>query len=343
MVHSLHHIEVVGHGVAAAACALLGRQQGFAVDFDRAVEPPGRIVSIPRATINFIEELTGIPITHSLPSCTVSTRRVAWESHDVSSTPFDALVLDAAALARKMASRVPAQPREVRGDATAHWTIVAQGRLSSASRITAGRRQAVGGWIAGLPGFVNTEIVIACTPKTWIFAAPHPAGGIALAAVYPPLCTTADVGDILREAVDFLYPGSGACVECSAAAGIPAAPSFEPGCAVPGRIAAGEAAISFDPLRGDGVGHAVRGALLAHSVITAIASGAAEAPYLTYYAARLSRAFAEHVRTCAAHYARAWNTAIWNCDIESMSACAARLTPADQLDFRLEGRSLVLA
>lgn len=344
MADSSPRLDIVGSGIAAATCALLGAQQGFAVCFDSVGVPPERIVSVPRATVDLIEELTGVSIARTLPSRTVTTRRVAWESRDVSSMPIDALVFDAGALAREIGDHFLLHAGEAQHDhEPVHWTIVAQGRQPGAGRITAGERQAISGWIASLPGFDEAETVVACTPQAWVFAAPHPVAGIALTAVYPPWPGAIAVDHVLEEAIDFLWPGFGPRVERPTARGVLAAPSLEPGCAVPGRLAAGEAAIGFDPLRGDGVGNAVRGALLAQSVIAAIAGGADEASCLAHYSARLAHAFAEHVQTCSAHYSRAWNAAIWSGEVALMSACAARLTPSHPLGLRLEGRALVPA
>jgi hypothetical protein len=199
------------------------------------------------------------------------------------------------------------------------------------------------GWVASLPGFDEAATVVACTPQAWVFAAPHPVAGIALAAVYPPLRGAITASHVLEQSVDFLWPGLGSRVERTAARGVLAAPSLELGCAMPGRLAAGEAAISFDPLLGDGVGNAVRVALLAQSVISAISGGADESVCLAHYSARLERAFTEHLQTCSAHYASAWNAAIWSEEITSMSACAASRMPPRPLGFRLEGRALVPA
>lgn len=340
-------IEVVGHGIAAATSALLASQRGYEVSFESASNPSERIVSVPRGTVDLVQDLTGLSIARTVPSRWITARRVAWESRKFTSIPLEALVFDADALARAMADRFVSQEAKpvvaTESRAPTVWTVVAEGRTSGIARVTAGMRQAVGGWIPGLPGLDEATTLVACVPHAWIFATPHPVSGITLVAVHPATCNGTTPREILEDAVEFLWPGFGARLERHTGRSVLAAPSFAPDCASHGRIAAGEAAISFDPLRGDGVGNAVRGALLAQSVIAAIAGGTDERQCLAYYRSRLARAFAEHVQTCSAHYLRAWNAHVWCSEIALIAGGAAKTAAELTLGFRLEGRELVPA
>jgi len=340
-------IEIVGCGIAAATFALLASQRGYAVRFESGSNPSERIVSVPRDTVDLIQGLTGLSIAQTVPSRWVTARSVAWESREFSIMPFEAMVFDADALARAIAERFVSQEFEAitatENGPPSDWTVMAEGRNAGIARVTAGVRQAVGGWVAGLPGLDEETVVVACVPHAWIFAAPHPVSGITLGAFHLPARSEVAPCDILGDAVDFLWPGFGASVKRNSGRSVPTAPSFAPNCASHGRITAGEAAVSFDPLRGDGVGHAVRGALLAQSIIAAIASGADQGPCLAYYRSRLACAFVEHVQTCLAHYRRAWNAPVWNDEIVLMSECIAKTAVERPLGFRLEGRELVPA
>ena len=106
----------------------------------------------------------------------------------------------------------------------------------------------------------------------------------------------------------------------------------------------GDAALVLDPLRGDGVGFALRGALLAQAVLAAIARGDSRAVSTRHYAARLTQAFVSHLGGCAAHYRAARCAEIWRRDIAIMEARAAesvrRVRP---LALALHGRDLVPA
>ena len=74
-------------------------------------------------------------------------------------------------------------------------------------------------------------------------------------------------------------------------------------------IRIGEAAFTFDPLCGDGVGYAVRSALLAATVYVDLVRG--EPRGLEYYHARLTRTFRAHLQACSTCY-DGWQPVGWS-------------------------------
>lgn len=346
--HATMCLNVAGHGIAAASAALLSVEAGRATRFAAAVDPSERIVLVPRDTVELIAALTGLNIPDAIPSRWVTSRCLAWESPAWSRLPADALAFDAVALAQAMGARVVSHQGQrdwPQADAALPWMFAGGacqtlGACGVVDRVRAGTRQALGAWVPRLPGLDSATTVVACTPGAWLCATPHPASGVAVVVVHP--VTGAACGaDILRSAVDFLWPGYGAGIERVSERGVAAAPSHVPDCAAHGRIAIGEAAITFDPLRGDGVGHAVRGALLANSVIGAIADGESEQACLRYYRARLAHAFAVHVQTCRAYYLRAWNAHVWTDEIASMTYVLATDAATVPTAYRMQGQKLV--
>lgn len=338
-------IDIAGGGVAASVCALLAARAGHHVYAEPVIDLPERIVAVPRATVDLVEELTGIQVSRVLPSRWLGKRCVAWGEQHFSDIPHETLVFDAQALARTIYSRIEtgasARPAP-RNDPDRRWKLEAGGRGAGARRIVAGARQAAVGWVAHVPALDESAMLVACLPQGWLVACPHPAGGISLAAVHPaPAGLTPH--DALMQAVDYLWPGCGLGVETRGHRWIPATPSFAPDCVSPTHIAVGEAAITFDPILGDGVGQAVRTALLARSVMAAIAGGASANDCLAHYRSRLAHAFALHVRNSAAHYGVAWNFAVWREEIGLMRASAAAVPFLDPLVLRLEGAELVHA
>ena len=336
------NISVAGSGVAAAVSGLLAARAGHQVQAEVAGHPLERIVAAPRATVELIEELTGICIPRALPSRWLRARRVAWEKPHFSSVAHETLVFDAQALAGIVASRIdtarPARTgaREKMGRG---WKLLAGGRSANPGRITAGGRRAAAGWVDALAGVDGCEMLVACVPHGWLAACPHPDGGISLASVHPAHLQLV-TQDALEQAVDHLWPGRGRKVEMRGSRWIAVAPSFQPGCASDTHLDVGESAVTFDPILGDGTGHAVRGALLATSVMEAIAAGANERDCLAHYRSRLAHAFAQHVRNSATHYAGAWNAAVWREEIAWMHACAAATPFLEPLALRLQGREL---
>src|SRR6267154_1520758 len=108
------------------------------------------------------------------------------------------------------------------------------------------------------------------------------------------------------------------------------------------RLTIGDAALALDPLRGDGAGFALRGALLAQAVLAAVERGEDRERCLGHYAGRLRTVFASHLHGCVAHYGAARHAAIWRHEVAAMAALARRLAadPAP-VGFRMQGHDLV--
>lgn len=86
----------------------------------------------------------------------------------------------------------------------------------------------------------------------------------------------------------------------------------------PGWIAVGDAAISLDPISGDGTGYALREGILAVSILNAIASGLPAHDCLHHYSLRLRKAFFSHLRECISYYSVVFPSLAWKSEIECM-------------------------
>jgi hypothetical protein len=96
-----------------------------------------------------------------------------------------------------------------------------------------------------------------------------------------------------------------------AAGQFPAHPRIlDPLCAS-GWLACGSCAIGFDPICGEGTGNAVREAILASSVIGALAEGHESKLVLAHYTSRLLNGFLRHLETCSRFYAAAGDLPWW--------------------------------
>src|SRR5262249_33457163 len=173
------------------------------------------------------------------------------------------------------------------------------------------------------------------------FAAPHPDGGCALLLVSPSAAASVATADQVAERV------AGSTLRAAAddvvAIGRPApiAPSLARSLHAPAGLGIGDAALALDPLRGDGAGFALRGALLAQAVLAAIERGEDRERCVGHYARRMRAVFAGHLRGCIAHYRAARHAAVWRRDIAAMAALAGRMPgEAGAVDFRLAGPRL---
>jgi hypothetical protein len=112
-----------------------------------------------------------------------------------------------------------------------------------------------------------------------------------------------------------------------------------------GWLACGSAAIGFDPICGDGTAQAVREAILAAAVITAIAEGGPREELLAHYQSMLLAAMRRHLRLCAQFYSSGGRTAWWREQQAALAAgfdwCTARLAAMPEPQYRLDGFRLL--
>ena len=83
-------------------------------------------------------------------------------------------------------------------------------------------------------------------------------------------------------------------------------------------LACGTAALAFDPLCGDGTGHAIREAILAAAVLRAIQRGANVDELLNHYQARLVAGFKRHLSVCSEFYGSGGLGPWWQAAAESI-------------------------
>jgi hypothetical protein len=114
-------------------------------------------------------------------------------------------------------------------------------------------------------------------------------------------------------------------------------------------LACGTAAISFDPLCGDGTAHAVREAILATAVIRAISAGKRTDEVFAHYESRLTAGFQRHLANCRGFYrtggsgprpASNW----WSAELHEIERglawCTGRMSRFPAFRYRLNGYEL---
>ena len=341
-------IRVNGGGVSAIAAATLLRARGAEVRVRVRACARGRIVAIPIETLALTCDLLGISIDSLRLGQLVEHRRVDWSNGTASVVPQVALVCDTADLAAALATPLRdagCLEHDETGTSTdndADWVIEASGRPHGSAPI--GKRVGQFARIATLPP--ARQIMIATTSAGWFFAAPHPDGGTAVLLVSPTaaLCAVTSEDVVERLAGRGIRTSSGKVMELSKPKSI--APALADPISSGKRVSVGDAAFALDPLRGDGIGFALRGALLAQAVLARIEAGSSSrAECLGYYNARLCRAFLSHVRGCREHYGAARNAEIWSRELAEMDMVVTGGWTAarKELAFRMRGRNLVSA
>ena len=109
-------------------------------------------------------------------------------------------------------------------------------------------------------------------------------------------------------------------------------------------LACGTAALAFDPICGDGTGHAIREAILASAVVRAAASGANVNELLVHYQTRLVAGFKRHLDVCSEFYRSGRMGPWWDFAVESLQEgvtwCNQQLNDAGEFRYRLRGFEL---
>jgi hypothetical protein len=112
----------------------------------------------------------------------------------------------------------------------------------------------------------------------------------------------------------------------------------------PGWLACGTGALAFDPLCGDGSGHAVREAILAAAVLRSIDIGEECEELLAHYRSRLLAGFMRHLETCEDFYRTGGSTPWWQTQVQAardgLNWCAGELRSVSRVQYQLLGFDL---
>ena len=334
-------IRVRGSGLAALTAAKLLVDRGADVIMEAPARRRTRILAVAVDTLILAAELFELDPAELAIGPTVSGRRVDWSDDGPGVVPQAALVCRADALAAVLARplRDAGVFRDSVEESESDWTIEASGHPAAAGAC-GGARVGYFARIADVPPESTTSIT--ATQDGWIFTAPHPDGGLAALVIAPTPMQAAATPDELACLLGRAGRKVPADAICEISRSEPVAPRLSASLCGAGRIVVGESALALDPLRGDGTGFALRGALLAQAVLAAIENGYGRTQCMAHYENRLRSAFLAHLRGCSAHYRAARHAAIWERDIASMDRAAAQADVGEKpFKFRLEGVSLV--
>jgi hypothetical protein len=110
-------------------------------------------------------------------------------------------------------------------------------------------------------------------------------------------------------------------------------------------LACGSAAMTFDPICGDGTATAAREAILASAVLSAIAKGGSPGPLLIHYGGLLVGAMRRHLALCLEFYATGGSGPWWTAQCELLRKghewCTTQLALTPEPRYRLQDFDLV--
>ncbi len=341
---------VAGAGIAAlcAARALLANDWTVRLSGRRPSRSPTLVLN--GVTIDLVRRLFGdgpLVGAHWLAG-----RVVRWESGAPAADVGEpAAVLEESRLCGGLLAALRASPAErlviddeMPEDDDGTWLLRAGGRQAPgpARRHRFGNRAMIvtRGALHGDPTIAHIET----TPAGWLFLAPTSGGEAMLQAMVARLWPrpTDQVAAMLASAPDIDARFDGTLTDVTV---FDAAPALAEPLGGDHWLGVGDQAVSFDPLCGDGVGFAVRGAILAAAVVEAIVSGLPATDALEHYEARLETVVAHHLRACERFYGGTSLDASWDSErqaiVASLAFMAARRQNRPGLRFGIRGFSLV--
>lgn len=334
-------VLVEGTGISALTAARLLDVAGADVFVAGVVQDNDRLVAIPLSSLQMTAELWDVRLEELLTGHISKTRQVSWESGDTKRIADSTMVTSLAQFTRRL-RHILERSRVIFSDDTLacdspDWALLANRPIPSDA--AAGTRVVLRAQIAPMPDLTEGPL-IAAVQDGWIFAAQthHVAAEIFL---FTPAEHLSEVprSFIRRVAEDVFSSPVTVYADFPPAK---AAPALAPCTGWDKTLLLGETALRLDPLRGDGIGYAVRGALLAQAIVMDALRSDVPHRYVEHYNRRLHQVFRDHVSNCCHHYLTCWNAALWKDEVARMtSALDACGSTSSDFSYQLRGRTLV--
>ena len=350
-------VEILGAGGAAMAAARVLAHHGIPASISAGAMRPGPQLLLNRATLQLIEDLFGCNTALLRQGTAIRGRLVCWDAAaaDPELVISPALSISSAglyqvllkALRSRAAKGLIRFTKESPSSTKAAWTVDARGRsVSQRQAVPIGKRIAMSCNVR-LSAEADPSLCAVETVKHgWLFLLPC---GDKRAVVQAFVPSPSECGDQGMPLADSRLVGRLIAALEGEPSVLPCTPQLRPKLAAPAWLAAGDAALCFDPLCGDGVGQGLRNGLLAAAVIGAIERGEPQQACLSHYAYRLHRAMLAHLRATIMFYQSA-SPGIWREEIASADQAIGRIAYGELargalggIKYRLEGLSLVCA
>ena len=323
------NILIRGQGVAAYGCARLLTAAGFRTALAETGRPRIPAILLGGTTQTLIRDVFGDhDWLRGQPQ--ISKRVVAWGPRATPATvPHFAVVVSEETLAERLRPQVPGTIED-----GADWTFYASRPLpADSAELCFGTRRAQAVSVELTPNCDRMACWIESLDHGWLFLIPGPGETGWLLAVGDP------AGPLLEESRLVARQ-----IRCGSAAGSEFAVYpriIDPVCG-PGWLSGGTAALAFDPLCGDGTGHAIREAILAAAVIRAASTGADVESLLAHYRARLVAGFKRHLLACREFYATGGTSEWWATELRMIEEGIAWCGQESAFRYQLRGFELQL-
>ncbi len=323
----MNQIAIQGDGVAASCCAYLLGNAGLSVTLHPLDRPRLPAILLGDHALALIRDIFGrADLFGDAPK--IRKRMVAWGAgSNVLAVDHSAVVVSEERLLKELSRDLT-----LKDSKTAECTIYASRPLPApVEEHPFGSRMASALAVRLKASSDPAACWIESLEDGWLFLIPNAPATAWLLAVGSAPTDLLAASKIIREQIADAHPESSK---------FPAYPRIVSPLCAEGWLACGTAAMAFDPLCGDGTGHAIREAILASAVIRA----AGKDDVLAHYDARLTAGFRRHLALCQGFYASGGDGPWWRRELDSIQQgiawCDRRL--AAHGDFRYQLRDFEL-
>ena len=326
-------IDIRGDGVAALTCSYLLQTAGCNTAIQRNTRPllPALMVSASSQAL-FCDILNAADALSNLPR--IETRVVKWgPSAKTIALPHSAVVVSEEFLQSRIEKLVRF---DCGSDDSPDWTIISTRPLPEASiEHPFGERTATVVLVKLQSRSIPATCWIESVDKGWLFLLPDGSGAGWLMSVGGSVHSQLSLSEVVAAQIAHLSESTRE---------FPTHPRIAWPLTGSHWLACGTAALAFDPLCGDGTGHAIREAILAAAVLRAIQRGANVDELLNHYQARLVAGFKRHLSVCSEFYESGGTGPWWQAAAEStrkgLAWCDHQLNSAGDFRYRLRGFDL---
>lgn len=334
-------VVIRGSGVASSCCAHLLQQPNIHLRIEAADRPTQPAIMLSETTQKLLQDVFGrTDLLDGLPR--IRSRVVAWGANaEPVALPHSAVVVSE----KTLLNRIQPKMRRLLPDGPVDWSIQSSrplqepcierefgSRIATASpvklkaetdRQTCWIESCTGGWLFLLPAGELADGNVDSEGNAWLLSVGDPVESL--------LAGSRLVADQIAEAVLL-------------GKRFPSHPRIaDPLCGA-GWLACGTAALGFDPLCGDGAGHAVREAILASAVVRAAAAGEDAEALVSHYRSRLLAGFAKHLQICSEFYEQGQRGDWWSRELDStrqgLDWCTSQLKHLSSVRYRLNNFAL---
>jgi hypothetical protein len=309
-------VLIRGEGIAAFCCSHLLAEAGVPIKIEKVGRPRLPAIMVGEATQKLLRDLFRCPdLLEGLPK--IRRRVVSWgpESKPVV-LPHAAIVVSEEELwfrIRKQLRRSPNVQNDVQSDVQSEdldWTIFASTPFYSSSiEHHFGSRIASASPVRLQPRHDAEACWIESLETGWMFLLPTSTESGWLLSVGGSPGSMLSRSSLIKEQVAELLSSRGTFASHPRAVVPLSGPRW---------LACGSAAISFDPLCGDGTGNALREAILAAGVICAANAGGNVDSLVAHYQTRLVAGLQRHIAHCIDFYRSGRSGAWWDRQLEDL-------------------------